>query len=162
MPYSLAIGMGFTLTGLLLLSSAPTFARDSAGGRHWSASVRRCFIPNRRASRAWPRADSTAWRNRCFRSAATPARRLGPLLAAFIVLPEGQHSIAWFSIAALLAISILTRVGAWYKANRPIAERKPVPEPPTLLRALSVPAHRHNDRGADRADLLEISSTWPA
>jgi FSR family fosmidomycin resistance protein-like MFS transporter len=39
---------------------------------------------------------------------------LGPLLAAFIVLPNGQHSIAWFSIAALTGILLLTRVGAWY------------------------------------------------
>jgi len=41
----------------------------------------------------------------------------GPLLAAFIVLPLGQHSIAWFSLAALLAIVVLTRVGAWYKSR---------------------------------------------
>jgi FSR family fosmidomycin resistance protein-like MFS transporter len=42
---------------------------------------------------------------------------LGPLLAAFVVLPVGQHSIAWFSSAALLAIFVLTRVGAWYKGR---------------------------------------------
>jgi len=45
---------------------------------------------------------------------------LGPLLAAFIVLPKGQRSIAWFSIVALLAITILMRVGAWYKAHRTV------------------------------------------
>jgi len=43
---------------------------------------------------------------------------IGPLLAAFIVLPAGQRSIAWFSLAALAAIVILTRVGSWYKARR--------------------------------------------
>jgi FSR family fosmidomycin resistance protein-like MFS transporter len=42
---------------------------------------------------------------------------LGPLLAAFIVLPRGQHSIAWFSLAALLAMMILTYVGTWYRAH---------------------------------------------
>ena len=42
---------------------------------------------------------------------------LGPLLAAFIVLPMGQHSIGWFSAAALLAMMILVRVGAWYKRH---------------------------------------------
>jgi FSR family fosmidomycin resistance protein-like MFS transporter len=41
----------------------------------------------------------------------------GPLLAAFIVLPSGQRSIAWFALAALLAIVILSRVGVWYKAH---------------------------------------------
>jgi MFS transporter, FSR family, fosmidomycin resistance protein len=45
------------------------------------------------------------------------------LLAAFIVLPAGQGSIGWFSLAALLAIVILTRVGTWYKANRPLLKK---------------------------------------
>ena len=48
---------------------------------------------------------------------------LGPLLAAFIVLPYGQGSIAWFSVVALLAIVLLAGIGAWYgktlKLNRP-------------------------------------------
>jgi FSR family fosmidomycin resistance protein-like MFS transporter len=48
---------------------------------------------------------------------------LGPLLAAFIVLPNGQKSIAWFSAAALLAILILSRVGAWYKARVPAVRK---------------------------------------
>jgi MFS transporter, FSR family, fosmidomycin resistance protein len=45
---------------------------------------------------------------------------LGPLLAAFIVLPRGQRSIAWFSAGGLLAMLILTRVGAWYKTHRSV------------------------------------------
>jgi FSR family fosmidomycin resistance protein-like MFS transporter len=51
----------------------------------------------------------------------------GPLLAAFIVLPRGQHSIAWFSIIALIAIVILVQVGTWYKNHHP----------PTVKRAVS-------------------------
>jgi len=43
---------------------------------------------------------------------------LGPLLAAFIVVPAGQRSIAWFSVAALIALVVLLRVGAWYKQRR--------------------------------------------
>jgi FSR family fosmidomycin resistance protein-like MFS transporter len=46
------------------------------------------------------------------------------LLAAFIVLPKGQHSIAWFSAAALIAIVILTRVGTWYKNHHPPTSRR--------------------------------------
>ena len=42
---------------------------------------------------------------------------LGPLLAAFIVLPLGQSSVAWFSIAALLGMFVLTNVGRWYKGH---------------------------------------------
>ena len=47
---------------------------------------------------------------------------LGPLLAAFIVVPRGQHSLASFSLAALLAMVVLARVGAWYKAHRATAQ----------------------------------------
>jgi FSR family fosmidomycin resistance protein-like MFS transporter len=43
----------------------------------------------------------------------------GPLLAAFIVMPRGQGSVAWFAIAALLAIVLLTRIGAWYREQVP-------------------------------------------
>ena len=58
-----------------------------------------------------------AWRNRCSRSAAIWERALGPLLAAFIVVPFGQPSIAWFSVVALLAMVILSAVGRWYRAK---------------------------------------------
>jgi FSR family fosmidomycin resistance protein-like MFS transporter len=51
----------------------------------------------------------------------------GPLLAAFIVLPNGQHTIAWFSIAALIAILILTQVGAWYKNHHPPTAKREAP-----------------------------------
>src|SRR5947208_15200027 len=49
---------------------------------------------------------------------------LGPLLAAFIVLPRGQGSIAWFSFAALLAMAILFKVGTWYKSHQRAAKAK--------------------------------------
>src|SRR4030095_12250441 len=42
-----------------------------------------------------------------------------PLLAAFVVVPHGQSSIAWFSVAALIAIVVLLQVGGWYARNRP-------------------------------------------
>ena len=48
---------------------------------------------------------------------------LGPLLAAFIVLPHGQSSLAWFSAVALLGIVVLARVGSWSKKNRPPARK---------------------------------------
>ena len=44
---------------------------------------------------------------------------IGPLLAAFIVMPRGQGSVAWFAIAALIAIVLLTRIGGWYRAHVP-------------------------------------------
>jgi len=125
-PYSLAIGMGFTLTGLVLLSSAPSFlailiavalvgvgsavfhpessriARLASGGQHGLAQS-------------------------LFQVGGNAGSATGPLLAAFIVLPKGQSSIAWFAIAALIAMMILTQVGTWYKNHHPPTAKRPAP-----------------------------------
>ena len=115
-PFSLAGGMGFTLLGLLLLAAAPSFgvllvaaaligigssifhpeasrvARLASGGRHGFAQS-------------------------LFQLGGYVGTAVGPLLAAFIVVPHGQSSIAYFSVIALLAIVILSQVGRWYKAH---------------------------------------------
>ena len=70
----LALGMGFTLVGLLLCRLLPATA-SCCWRRRWSAPVLRSSIRNRRAWRAWLRAAVTAWRNRSSRSAAMPAVR---------------------------------------------------------------------------------------
>jgi len=113
-PFSLVIGMGSTLTGLLLLSHAPTFpllllgaavvgvgssifhpessrvARMASGGRHGLAQS-------------------------IFQVGGNGGTAMGPLLAAAIVLPYGQGSLAWFAIIALIAMAVLFRVGQWYQ-----------------------------------------------
>jgi len=115
-PFSLPIGMAFTLVGLLLLSIAPAYgivlmavalvgigssvfhpessrvARMASGGRHGLAQS-------------------------LFQVGGNCGSATGPLLAAFIVLPAGQRSIAWFALVALIAIVVLSRVGLWYKAH---------------------------------------------
>jgi len=113
-PYSLATGMGSTLCGLVLLAYAHQFyvlliaaaligtgssvfhpessrvARMASGGRHGLAQS-------------------------VFQVGGNVGSAIGPLLAAFIVLPRGQSSVVWFSAAALLAIFVLLQVGHWYK-----------------------------------------------
>jgi FSR family fosmidomycin resistance protein-like MFS transporter len=115
-PYSLTAGMAFTLAGLVLLSMAPSFAmilmavalvgmgsavfhpessrvaRMASGGRHGMAQS-------------------------LFQVGGNAGSAMGPLLAAFIVLPHGQRSIAWFSVVAVLAIVVLARVGGWYQSQ---------------------------------------------
>ncbi|NML29676.1 MFS transporter [Paraburkholderia antibiotica] len=115
-PYSLPVGMGFTLAGLLLMSVAANFgvlliaaalvgcgssvfhpessrvARMASGGRHGLAQS-------------------------LFQVGGNAGSSLGPLLAALIVIPHGQRSIAWFSAAALVAIVVLTQIGRWYKRH---------------------------------------------
>ncbi|HEX7337626.1 MAG TPA: MFS transporter [Gemmatimonadales bacterium] len=115
-PFSLVAGMGFTLFGLLLLSTAHSFpgllgsaaliglgsavfhpessrvARMASGGRHGLAQS-------------------------LFQVGGNAGSAIGPLVAAFVVLPRGQSSVAWFGGAALLAMVILSQVGLWYRGH---------------------------------------------
>src|SRR5437763_3443840 len=135
-PYSLAVGMGATLIGLLLLAGAGSYpvlvlaaalvgtgsavfhpeasrvARLASGGRHGLAQS-------------------------VFQVGGNIGSSLGPLLAAFIVIPKGQSSIAWFSAAALLAMTVLFAVGNWYRRERaapPRAAGRYMAERPHLSR----------------------------
>src|SRR5215212_3275136 len=125
-PFSLVIGMGVSLFGLILLSQAGSFlalliaaalvgigssvfhpeasrvARTASGGRHGLAQS-------------------------VFQVGGSAGSALGPLLAAFIVVQRGQASIAWFSLAALLALVILFSVGRWYQARLALARSRPRP-----------------------------------
>jgi MFS transporter, FSR family, fosmidomycin resistance protein len=116
-PYALSIGMTFTLVGLILLAFAPTFlwlmiasslvgigsaifhpessriARMASGGKHGFAQS-------------------------FFQVGGNTGSAIGPLLAALIVLPQGQRGMAWFTLPALLGIVVLLRVGRWYKARQ--------------------------------------------
>jgi len=118
LPYSLAIGMGSTFFGLIVLAHAASFewlllgaaliglgssvfhpessrvARMASGGRHGMAQS-------------------------VFQVGGNFGSAIGPLLAAFIVVPRGQQSIQWFSVAALIGMVVLWRVGNWYAANIP-------------------------------------------
>jgi FSR family fosmidomycin resistance protein-like MFS transporter len=115
-PYSLAIGMVFTLVGLLLLSSAPTYAAVllAVAFVGIGSSV---FHPESSRVARLASGGRHGFAQSLFQVGGNAGSATGPLLAAFIVLPYGQHSIAWFALVAFIAIIILTRVGAWYKAH---------------------------------------------
>lgn len=113
MPYSLPIGMTSTLCGLLLLAFAPNYttvllaaafvgmgsaifhpessriARMASGGRHGLAQS-------------------------LFQVGGNTGSAIGPLVAAAVIVPFGQKSVAWFSLAALLGIVLLLQVSRWY------------------------------------------------
>ncbi len=115
-PYSLAIGMGFTLSGLILLSTATHFLLIlvAAGLVGIGSSV---FHPESSRIARLASGGRHGFAQSLFQVGGNTGSSLGPLLAAFIVLPRGQKSIAWFSLAALLAIGLLWNVGNWYKLN---------------------------------------------
>jgi FSR family fosmidomycin resistance protein-like MFS transporter len=121
-PYSLSVGMGATLIGVLMLGSASTYpslllgsglvgigsavfhpeasriARMASGGRHGLAQS-------------------------LFQVGGNFGSASGPILAAFIVIPRGQGSVAWFSSAALLAMTVLFVVGNWYRREHSMPRR---------------------------------------
>jgi FSR family fosmidomycin resistance protein-like MFS transporter len=124
LPYSLACGMGFTLVGLVLMSMAASYpvillaaaligigsavfhpessrvARMASGGRYGLAQS-------------------------LFQVGGNTGSAIGPLLAAFIIVPRGQQSIVWFSAAALVAMIVLVAVGNWYARNLHLNAPKP-------------------------------------
>ncbi len=126
-PYSLAIGMGCTLVGLLLLAFAGSFAvlLLAAALVGMGSSV---FHPESSRVARLASGGRHGFAQSFFQVGGNLGSAVGPLLAAFIVLPLGQPSVAWFSLAALLGIVVLSRVGAWYRrtgAARPRGRAAP-------------------------------------
>jgi FSR family fosmidomycin resistance protein-like MFS transporter len=137
-PYSLTAGISLTLIGLLLMSRASTYpaillaamligmgssifhpeasrvARMAAGGRYGLAQS-------------------------LFQVGGNIGSASGPLLAAFVVVPRGQSSIAWFSAAALIAIFVLLLVGGWYARHR----ARPVPRTQTTALVSATAPRQH-------------------
>jgi FSR family fosmidomycin resistance protein-like MFS transporter len=121
-PYSLAIGMGFTLVGLVLFSMASAFVPllCAAAMVGLGSAV---FHPESSRVARMASGGQHGLAQSVFQVGGNAGSSLGPLLAAFIVIPRGQHSIAWFSLAALLAMILLARVGAWYKSTRSVGAK---------------------------------------
>lgn len=113
-PHSLAIGMGFTLTGLIFLALAFNFI---------SIVLSVCLI-GIGSSIFHPESSRVAYlasggkrglAQSIFQVGGNTGSAVGPLLAALIIVPHGQLYIIWFGLAALLAIGLLLKVGQWYK-----------------------------------------------
>ena len=112
-PYSLSTGMCFTLAGLLLLAVASGFAAILL-----AVAVIGCgssvFHPE--ASRVAQTASGgrKSLAQSIFQVGGNGGSAIGPLLAALILIPYGQHAVGWFAAAALLAATLLVRIGYWY------------------------------------------------
>jgi FSR family fosmidomycin resistance protein-like MFS transporter len=134
-PFSLVIGMGFTLVGLLVLASASSYAlllvavsligmgssifhpeasrvaRMASGGRHGAAQS-------------------------VFQVGGNLGQAIGPLLAALVVIARGQASIAWFSLVALAGMLLLGQVGRWYRDRQRAPKSAAAAPPPAFPRPL--------------------------
>jgi FSR family fosmidomycin resistance protein-like MFS transporter len=114
--FALPAGMASSVAGLILLSMAPGFGAIllSVGLIGLGSAI---FHPEASRIARMASGGRHGFAQSLFSLGGTGGSSLGPLLAAFIVLPQGQRSIAWFSCGALAAMLLLARVSAWYKAQ---------------------------------------------
>ncbi|MEX0445402.1 MFS transporter [Xenorhabdus sp. SGI246] len=130
-PYSLPIGMGFTLSGLLLLAYADSFPIIllAAALVGTGSSV---FHPESSRVARMASGGRLGLAQSLFQVGGNLGSALGPLLAAIIIAPYGKGNVGWFSLAALLAIIILLQVSQWYKMQHRATSRhvfNPLPHP---------------------------------
>jgi FSR family fosmidomycin resistance protein-like MFS transporter len=126
--------MGFTLVGLLVLSTAPSYAILLMGSAliGMGSSI---FHPESSRVARMASGGQHGLAQSLFQVGGNGGTALGPLLAAFVVVPHGRGSLAWFSLAAITGMIVLARVGVWYKAHHapragsvaPAPESSPLP-----------------------------------
>ncbi len=114
-PYSLALGMGFTLCGLLILAFANSFYSILFGAMivGTGSSI---FHPEASRIARFASKGKYGFAQSVFQVGGNIGSAAGPLLAAFIILPRGQMSLSWFSVLTLIGMVALFNVGRWYKA----------------------------------------------
>lgn len=112
-PYSLALGMGFTLVGLISLAFSSGFLSILL-----SVALIGCgtavFHPEASRVAQMASGGKKSLAQSIFQVGGNGGSAVGPLLTALIVMPFGQHAVGWFAMAALLASLLLMRVGSWY------------------------------------------------
>jgi FSR family fosmidomycin resistance protein-like MFS transporter len=140
-PFSLAIGMGFTFFGLLLLSIAQQYL-VILGAAALVGLGSAVFHPESSRIARLASGGRYGFAQSVFQVGGSAGTAMGPLLAALIVVPLGQPSIAWFSSIALVAIFILWRIGQWYK--------------PQITTRRVAPIHAHPDAPSSRRVMVAL------
>ena len=116
-PFSLPIGMGFTLLGLLLLAWAPSFGFVLLAAALVGTGSSVFHPESSRVARA-ASGGQHGLAQSLFQVGGNTGSALGPLVAAAVIVPHGQHSVAWFALAALLGMGLLSQVSRWYALRR--------------------------------------------
>ncbi len=137
-PFSLPVGMGATLIGLILLAAARTFPAllVAAALVGTGSSV---FHPESSRVARMASGGQHGLAQSIFQVGGNAGLSFGPLLAAFFVLPRGQNSLAWFSLAALAGMFLLTGVSTWAKNHaeswKRFSAKHNIDKPPDLSTA---------------------------
>ncbi len=113
-PYGLALGMCFTLTGLLLLSWANSFMAVLLAVAFVGVGSSVLHPESSKVARL-ASGGAKGMAQSIFQIGGNIGRALGPVAVALIVVPHGQGSISWFGLLAVVAIWLLSRIGVWYK-----------------------------------------------
>jgi len=123
-PYSLVTGMGVSLVGILLLASASNLGAIliAAGLMGVGSAV---FHPESSRVARMASGGQHGLAQSLFQVGGNFGSSLGPLLAAYFVVPRGQSSLAWCALLALAAMVLLFQVGRWYKERRPVGRSRP-------------------------------------
>ncbi|HEY2257522.1 MAG TPA: MFS transporter [Variovorax sp.] len=152
-PYSLPIGMAFTLSGLLLLAFAPSYAVVllAAALVGTGSSI---FHPESSRVARMASGGRHGLAQSLFQVGGNTGSALGPLVAAAVIVPFGQRSVAWFGLAALLGIVLLLQVSRWYAGHHAAASAR------AARRPAAAPLPRGKVMGAIGVLLLLIFSKY--
>ena len=126
-PYSLVVGMGITLIGLLAFSMAPSFGTILVAAALVGIGSA-VFHPESSRVARMASGGQHGMAQSLFQVGGNAGTALGPSLAAF-ALPKGQSSIAWYSVVALLGLALLTNIGTW-TSQHPSYQSKSIPIDP--------------------------------
>ena len=126
-PYSLPIGMASTLVGLVLLGYATHYAvvLVAAALVGLGSAI---FHPESSRIARLASGGHHGFAQSFFQVGGNTGSAIGPLVAAAVIVPYGQHSVAWFAVAALIGIALLTSVSRWY-ARHHVARAKAASQP---------------------------------
>ena len=121
-PYSLPVGMTFTLCGLVLLAYSPSFGMVllAAALVGTGSSI---FHPESSRVARMASGGQHGLAQSLFQVGGNTGSALGPLVAAAIIVPHGKDSVAWFAMVALVGIVLLLQVSKWYAAHRVVAAK---------------------------------------
>lgn len=131
-PYSLPIAMGFTLCGLLILSAADSFPTLLAAAALIGVGSS-IFHPESSRVARMASGGRLGFAQSLFQVGGNLGTAIGPLMAAFIIIPRGQGSVAWYAGVALTAIAVLYAVSTWYAGQHRRAGPEPVAQPTSSL-----------------------------
>ncbi|HXY24413.1 MAG TPA: MFS transporter [Candidatus Acidoferrum sp.] len=137
-PYSLAVGMGITMIGLFALSMAPSYGAVLVAAALVGIGSA-VFHPESSRVARMASGGQHGMAQSLFQVGGNAGSAIGPLLAFLFI--KGQASIAWFSILALIAIVLLTNIGAWFRNHRDAQANQIVVDPEHLAAQEEVHPH---------------------